>query len=96
MNADTTFIGGFSKTVGADAEVFVNEEGRPTAVSHENPLPVKFLNGFALPPHNDVQISYVSGTDKPSYMTFRLNGVEVYYLQFTYDGSGNLTRIQPD
>jgi hypothetical protein len=51
---------------------------------------------FIIPPHNDIQIQYVSGTDKPSYMTFRLNGTEVYWLMFSYDESMNLTRIQPD
>lgn len=39
-NNNRVDVAGFSKVVSADAEVFVNEEGKPTAVSHENPLPV--------------------------------------------------------
>lgn len=97
-NNNRVDVAGFSKVVSADAEVFVNEEGKPTAVSHDNPLPVSFSNGFVLPPHNDVEVQYQNGAypDKPTYMTFRLNGTEVFWLALTYDQGGNLTRILPD
>jgi hypothetical protein len=96
--SDVTNIGGISKFVGADAEVFLNPEGEPVVASHENPLPVSFSNGFVLPPHNDVEIQYSNSAypDKPTFMTFRLNGTAVFWLMFSYDESGNLTRIQPD
>jgi hypothetical protein len=55
-------------------------------------------SGFVIPPHNDVEIQYGNEAypDKPTFMTFRLNGTAVFWLVFTYDESGNLTRIQPD
>jgi hypothetical protein len=132
MNPDTTSIAGYSKTVGADAEVFLDAQQRPVAVSEEHPLPVKIVAGlelefkndlgnplpvtgpltdaqlratplpvstsFTIPPHNDVEIAYslTAFPSKPTYMTFRLNGTAVFWLMFTYDAAGNLTRIQPD
>lgn len=98
MNSDTTHIGGYSKTVGADAEVFLDEEQKPVAVSEESPLPVAVLSGFRLPAHNDLEVSYteIAGGNKPTYMTFRLNGTEVFWLVLSYDSAGNLLRIQPD
>jgi hypothetical protein len=85
--------------VNAAVAVFMGDDNLPKAASAENPLPVTGLsNGFTLPPHNDVAIQYANTSfpTKPTYMTFRLNGTEVFWLQFTYDGAGNLTRIQPD
>lgn len=99
MNPDTTSIAGYSKTVGADAEVFLDAEQKPVAVSEENPLPVSFTaNGFTIPPHNDVEIQYqnVAFPTKPTFMTFRMNGTPVAWFFLTYDAAGNLTRIQPD
>jgi hypothetical protein len=57
-----------------------------------------FTQGFQLPHHDDIQItnSDVNGVQKPTYMTFRMNGTPVFYLMITYDGNGNLVRIQPD
>jgi hypothetical protein len=95
--SDTTNIGGESLFVGATAEVFLDESGNPVAVSKATPLPT-FTQGFQIPPHNDIEItnSDVNGTQKPTYMTFRLNGTPVFYLMLSYDGNGNLTRVQPD
>jgi hypothetical protein len=55
-------------------------------------------SGFTIPPHNDVAIQYslTAFPTKPTYMTFRLNNTPVFWLMFTYDAAGNLTRIQPD
>jgi len=54
--------------------------------------------GFHIPEHNDVEIQYAltAYPSKPTYMTFRLNNTAVFWLMFTYDAAGNLTRIQPD
>jgi hypothetical protein len=95
----TAYIGGHSRVVDASAEVFLDEQNNPVAVSEDNPLPVSFTaNGFTIPPHNDVEIAYslTAFPSKPTYMTFRLNGTAVFWLMFTYDAAGNLTRIQPD
>jgi len=95
--SDTTNIGGESLFVGAAAEVFLDEAGNPVPVSKATPLPT-FTQGFQIPPHNDIEItnSDIYGTQKPTYMTFRLNGTPVFYLMLSYDGNGNLIRIQPD
>jgi hypothetical protein len=53
MNPDTTSIAGYSKTVGADAEVFLDAEQKPVAVSEEHPLPVKIVSGLELEFKND-------------------------------------------
>jgi len=51
--------------------------------------------GFAIPAYNDV-VFQNNGNGDPTEITFKLNGTPVYYLAFTYDGNGYLTRIQQD
>jgi hypothetical protein len=95
--SNATTVGGKNIPVDASAEVYLDNQQNPVTVSEQNPLPVE-VQGFQIPPHNDIEItnSDVNGTQKPTYMTFRLNGTIVFYLQLSYDSNGNLTRIQPD
>lgn len=96
--SNITQVGGINLPVTADAEVFLDAEGNPVPASHQNPIPMINRSGFIIPAHNDIEItnSDVNGIQKPTYMTFRLNGTAVFYLQLSYDSNGNLTRIQPD
>jgi len=96
--SDITTIGGFTKPVGADAEVFLDPQGNPVAASAQNPLPVTFLSGLQIPPYNDVVFQYNNSSypTKPTYITFKQNGTEVYYLDLSYDANGALTRVFQD
>jgi len=98
-------VGQTRSAVEPSAGFYLDKNGNPIPVTEETPLPVALIgsvtglsNGFTLPPHNDVEIQYAltAFPTKPTYMTFRLNNTAVFWLMFTYDAAGNLTRIQPD
>jgi hypothetical protein len=61
-----------------------------------NPLPV--VEGFQIPIYNDVVFQYDNGSfpTKPTYITFKQNGTNVYALDLSYDANGALTRVVQD
>jgi len=54
--------------------------------------------GFSIPPYNDVVFEYNNGSfpTKPTYITFKQNGTNVYALDLSYDANGALTRVVQD
>jgi hypothetical protein len=55
-------------------------------------------DGFVIPAYNDVVLQY-SNTEfptKPTYITFKQNGTNVYYVALEYDANGALTRVFQD
>lgn len=55
-------------------------------------------SGFNIPPYNDVVLQYnnTSFPTKPTYMTFKLNGEPVYFLDLSYNSDGALIRVVQD
>lgn len=55
-------------------------------------------NGFAIPPYNDVVFQYNNSSfpTKPTYITFKQDGTDVYALDLSYDANGALTRVFQD
>jgi hypothetical protein len=103
--SNEAIVGQTRSAVDPTAGFYLDKNGNPIPVTEETPLPVILAgnvtglsNGFIIPPHNDVEIQYALSAypTKATYMTFRLNGTPVFWLMFSYDQGGNLTRIQPD
>ncbi len=51
--------------------------------------------GFSIPPYNDVVMLYADAgfPTKPTTITFKQNGTDVYVLLLTYDANGATTRV---
>ena len=61
-------------------------------------LITNLTTGFVIPPYNDVVFQYSNSSfpTQPTYMTFKMNGTPVYYIQLDYDVNGALTRVSQD
>lgn len=54
--------------------------------------------GFSIPAYDDVVLLYANASfpTKPTYITFKKNGANVYVLELTYDANGALTHVGQD
>ena len=79
---------------GASGGVTISSNG--ASVSSANPLPV--VQGFVIPAYDDVVLQYnnVDFPTKPTYITFKKNGTNVFALDLSYDANGAVTRILQD
>lgn len=95
MNPDTTSIAGYSKTVGADAEVFLDSQNKPVVVSEENPLPVSALNLLNIPSDCD-RIEFSPDQETCTLLTFKKNGNVLMALYFERNAQNKVTAIGID